>query len=145
MPSKQQCAPAWEHFEHGADIGVRGFGADPAEAFAQAARALTAVITDPDTVRAEICVDIACEEADTELLFVDWLNALIFEMATRHLIFSRFEVSIEDARLKARAWGEAVAPERHRPAVEPKGATYTELRVAPTADGCWLAQCVVDV
>jgi len=40
----------WEHFDHGADIGVRGYGANPAEAFVQAALALTAVVTDPATV-----------------------------------------------------------------------------------------------
>ena len=38
---------AWEHFPHGADIGVRGIGATRSEAFEQAARALTAVIADP--------------------------------------------------------------------------------------------------
>jgi len=35
----------WEHFPHEADIGVRGFGATPAEAFEQAALALTAAVT----------------------------------------------------------------------------------------------------
>ncbi|MBT9613287.1 MAG: archease, partial [Burkholderiales bacterium] len=34
----------WEHFTHGADIGVRGFGNTPSEAFEQAALAMTAVI-----------------------------------------------------------------------------------------------------
>ena len=29
--------PSWEHFAHDADIGIRGWGATPAEAFAQAA------------------------------------------------------------------------------------------------------------
>ena len=33
----------WEHFEHDADIGVRGIGASKADAFEQAALALTAV------------------------------------------------------------------------------------------------------
>ncbi len=28
--------PHWEHFEHQADMGVRGFGNMPAEAFEQA-------------------------------------------------------------------------------------------------------------
>ena len=35
----------WEHFPHDADVGVRGFGATAAEAFEQAALALTAVVT----------------------------------------------------------------------------------------------------
>jgi tRNA nucleotidyltransferase (CCA-adding enzyme) len=34
----------WEHFEHGADIGVRGLGTSKAGAFEQAALALMAVI-----------------------------------------------------------------------------------------------------
>jgi tRNA nucleotidyltransferase (CCA-adding enzyme) len=34
--------------------------------------------------------------------------------------------------------------QRHQPAVEVKGATYTALRVAPI-EGGWLAQTVVDV
>lgn len=42
----------WEHFEHGADIGVRGIGATKASAFEQAALALTGVITDPQHVAA---------------------------------------------------------------------------------------------
>lgn len=36
----------WEHFPHQADIGVRGMGATLAQAFEQAALALTAVIVD---------------------------------------------------------------------------------------------------
>ena len=35
----------WEHFPHDADVGVRGWGATAAEAFEQAAQALTAVVT----------------------------------------------------------------------------------------------------
>jgi SHS2 domain-containing protein len=34
---------------------------------------------------------------------------------------------------------------RHQPAVEVKGATFTELKVRRTDQGEWLAQCVVDV
>jgi tRNA nucleotidyltransferase (CCA-adding enzyme) len=79
------------------------------------------------------------------LLLVDWLNALILEMAARHMLFSRFEVSLDGHRLHATAWGEAVDVEKHQPAVEIKGATYTELKVNKGESGEWLAQCVVDV
>lgn len=34
----------WEHFSHQADIGLRGLGATPEQAFEQAAMAMTAVI-----------------------------------------------------------------------------------------------------
>ena len=88
---------------------------------------------------------IQCEAPDEELLLADWLNALVYEMATRKLLFSRFEVHIDGTRLKATAWGEAADRARHQPAVEVKGATYTALRVTRTETGEWVAQCVVDV
>ena len=137
--------PSWTHFEHRADMGVAGYGASPAEAFEQAALALTAIICDPAQVRPAQAIPIHCEEPDLELLFVDWLNALIYEMAVRHLLFSRFRVELEGAVLRGQAWGEPIDPERHQPAVEIKGATYTALAVRRENAGHWVARCVVDV
>lgn len=134
----------WEHFYHVADIGVRGYGASVEEAFAQTALALTAVIADPDTISPETLVAVKCEAPDRELLLVDWLNAIIYEMATRGMLFSRFAVRFAGDHLEGEAWGEAVEVARHRPAVEVKGATYTCLKVAEEG-GRWVAQCVVDV
>ncbi len=134
-----------EHFHHEADIGVRGVGRTPAEAFEQAALALTAVITDPESVKPVKKVPIACAAPDLELLLADWLNALVYEMATRTMLFSRFDVRLDAGGLTAVVWGEAIARNRHQPAVEIKGATYTELYVGQVPDGAWRAQCVVDV
>jgi tRNA nucleotidyltransferase (CCA-adding enzyme) len=136
---------AFELFPHGADVGVRGTGDSLEAAFEGAARALTAAITDPDSVRPNEAVEIACSAPDNELLLVDWLNALVYEMATRDMLFRCYSVRISDGRLKATARGEAVDVARHAPAAEVKGATYTELRVRQDADGHWSAQCVVDV
>lgn len=135
----------WEHFPHEADMGVRGVGASKEEAFEQAALALTAVMTDPEEVRPSEPVEVRCEAPDDELCLVDWLNALVYETATRKMLFSRFEVRLGGGRLKATAWGERIEPARHQPAVEVKGATYTSLLVKRGADGNWTAQCVVDV
>ena len=141
MPSP----PAFETFAHDADIGVRGRGATLAEAFANAGRALTAVVTDPASVREVLSVEIACEAADPELLLFDWLNALVFEMSTRRVLFARYEVKVGGrACLVARAFGEPVEVARHQPAVEVKGATWTGMRVAREG-GSWIAECVVDV
>jgi len=136
---------AWETFAHGADIGVRGTGTTRAEAFEQAALALTAVVVDPAQVAVETQIEFRCEAPDDELLLADWLNALIYEMATRNMLFGRFAVSVADHVLEAKAWGEPLDRTRHRPAVEVKGATYTALSVERRADGTWVAQCVVDV
>jgi len=135
----------WETFAHEADVGVRGFGATCAEAFAGAALAMTAVITDPARVAPLEAVEIACAAPDDELLLLDWLNALIYEMATRKMLFSRFDVVIEDHRLHATAWGEPVDVPRHQPAAEIKGASFCELAVRRLSNDEWLAQCVVDV
>jgi len=143
VPSVRSCA-AWGHFPHDADVGVRGFGATPAEAFEQAALALTAVVT-AARVAPLSSVEGRCEAPDLELLFVDLLNAIIYEMAVRSMLFGRFDVRIEGTALTATLWGEPVDVARHAPACEPKGATYTALRVGKDAEGLWSAACVVDV
>ena len=142
---QQAGVPGWEHFQHIADIGVRGSGRSLAEAFEQAALAMTAVILDPDAVACSEPLAIEISAPDLELLLTEWLNALIYEMATRHMLFARFEVQIRGHTLKATAWGEPIDVARHRPTVEIKGATFTELRVWRSDDGLWHAQCVVDV
>lgn len=138
-------AERWEHYPHEADMGVRGWGATLEQAFEQAALALTAVVTDLAAVSPREMIQLSCEAPDDELLLVDWLNALVYEMATRSMLFGRFEVRLEGQRLNAKVWGEALEVTRHHPAVEVKGATYTDLKVARQPDGGWLAQCVVDV
>jgi tRNA nucleotidyltransferase (CCA-adding enzyme) len=135
----------WEHFHHEADVGVRGIGATRAQAFEQAARAVMAVITEPELVHARQTVDVALDCADPEIMLTEWLNALVYEMATRRLLFKDFAVRIEGEHLSATATGEPVDVKRHHPAVEVKGATLTALRVAQEPDGMWVAQCVVDV
>ena len=134
----------WEHFPHGSDVGVRGYGSTPAAAFEQAASALTAAVTSA-RVEGKVRVEVSCEAPDLELLFVDWLNSVIYEMAVRRMLFAHFSVRIEGARLNGTLWGEPVDFARHAAACEPKGATYSALRVAAGRDGVWSAACVVEV
>lgn len=144
-PPQDRPTPGWEHFAHMADIGVRGRGASLAQAFEYAALAVTAVVTSPAQVAPRTAVDIVCPGSEPELLLVDWLNALIYEMATRRMLFGKFEVRIGADGLRATAWGEPLNRSKHAPAVEIKGATFTELAVRQAEDGTWLAQCVVDI
>jgi SHS2 domain-containing protein len=143
-PAREQ-VPRWEHFAHQADVGIRGIGGSAEEAFEQAGMALTAVVVTPEAVQLRNSITIECEASDLEVLFVDWLNAIVFEMATLRMLFGAYHVGIDEGRLTATAVGEQVDPVRHEPAVEIKGATYTALRVERRSDGTWLAQCVVDV
>ena len=138
-------AMVWEHFPHGADIGVRGSGPTLGVAFEQIALALTAVITDPARITAGHGARHPVRGSGSRVaVSTDWLNALIYAMATRNMLFGRFEVMLRDHVLEAKAWGEPLDRARHRPAVEVKGATYTALSVAQRDDGLWVAQCIVD-
>ena len=115
-----------------------------AEAFEQAAVALTATVTDSE-IAEKTSVEVSWEVPDVELLLVEWLNAIIYEMAVRNMVFGRFKVTIADTHLRGTLWGEPVDQVKHAPAGEPKGATYTALQVAQEADGTWSAACIVDV
>jgi len=135
----------WEHFEHPADIGIRGFGTTKAEAFGQAALALTAVIIEPKEVAAKEQVRICCQAADDQILFVDWLNSLLYQMDVRRMLFGKFEVRIEGGLLEAAVWGQKIDDLPQQPVVEVKGASFAMLKVCEEKKGLWVAQCVVDV
>lgn len=138
-------AAGWEHFSHSADIGVRGWGRTPDQAFEEIAMALTRIVTGAE-VRLLNEVTVTCQAPDLELLLVEWLNAIIYEMAVRRMLFGRYVVTIDGLRrLRGTLWGEPVDVARHAPAVEPKGATYTCLSVTHEPEGCWTAACVIDV
>lgn len=138
-------ADRWEHFRHQADVGIRGIGSTRDGAFEQVALALTAIITPLDRVVPETAVEVHCTGVNDELLLVDWLNRIIYEMAVRHMLFSRYDVCVMTPQLNARLWGEPLDSRRHQPAVEVKAATYHELVVQQRPNGAWVAQCVVDV
>jgi tRNA nucleotidyltransferase (CCA-adding enzyme) len=135
----------WEHYPHTADMGIRGFGATKEEAFAQAALAMTAIIANLKKISSDQQIEITCQENNDESLFVAWLNRILYEMSCQKMIFARFEVSIKDNQLTAKAWGEKLDIKRHKPVVEIKGATYCDLKVGQDTEGNWIAQCIVDI
>jgi len=98
---------------------------------------LTAAVTDPDAIESRLIVEVTCEAPNRELLLVDWLNAIIYEMATRKLLFGCFRVTIDGNRMDGRMEGEAIDVERHAPAAEVKGATMSELEVKRQRDQRW--------
>lgn len=134
----------WEHFHHQADIGVRGIGDTIERAFEETALAMTAVVCSHDKVQAKERILVKCQADSPEMLLIDWLSAVIYEMDTRKMLFSKYEVNIDGNKLDAKIWGEKIDYEKHNPAVEVKGATYMMLKVSKE-DNKWIAQCVVDV
>lgn len=144
-PVKDSTPARWEHFFHEADIGIRGFGTTREEAFAQAALALTGVVCQPSAIAPDQVVHVVSEGIDDDMLLYDWLNSIIYEMATRRMLFGEYAVRLSGHRLEGDLSGEPVDVQRHQPAVEIKGATFTELAVRGDDKRGWVAQCVVDV
>src|SRR4030042_5075274 len=103
----------WEHFAHQADIGIKATAESLSEAFQDAAVGLTAIIAEPKKIECADEVEINLVSDNTEMLFYDWLNAVIYEIATRHMLFGRFEVEIDDLKLSAKMWGEKIDFQKH--------------------------------
>lgn len=137
------------HFEHEADVGIRGKGKTVEEAFQEAAKAMFDVEVDVEKVRAVKKVNVECEAANVEELFIEWLNALLSQASLRNMIFSEFKVKIiKDKKMKlvGDAKGEKFDPEKHNIKDEVKGATYSQLKVfQDKKTKKWIAQCIVDV
>ena len=134
----------WELYSHTADMGIRGFGDTMAQAFEAAAIAMVAVNVDPEKIEQKQKIEVTCTEQDNELLFIAWLNRLIYEMATRKMLFSKFQVVIKNGELTGYAWGEKLDLKKHEPVIEIKGISYSDLKVTQE-NGKWIAQCIVDI
>jgi len=137
---------AFETFEHTADIGIRGIGKTLEQAFEEAAKAMFSVMVDIKTVEPErgIKLVIQIKGLDDNGLFVEWLNRLVAEKDISGMMFSKFKVKIDDKQLVGTAWGEQFNPKKHKPEVEVKAATYSQLKVEKQK-GKYIAQCLVDV
>src|SRR5260370_22273690 len=98
-------------FEHTADLGLRVFAADLADLFRTAGEGLFDVIVANrgaiQVVESER-VSLAAESAED--LLVEWLNELIFRCETRHRLYSRFDVALDEAgrQLEATIGGEPI-------------------------------------
>ncbi|WP_457572417.1 archease [Desulfovulcanus sp.] len=137
--------PYWKHFYHQADIGIIGAGPTVSSAFGQAGLALTAVITDIDKVLPVQEKKISIEAPDLDILFFDYMNEIIFLISTQGMLFSEYTVTIENLSLRATIKGEPIDKQKHAPAVEVKGATFSGLKVFQDNQGLWIAKCIIDV
>ncbi len=135
----------YETFEHESDIGIRGFGDTIEEAFANAASAMYSIMVNIDAVQQIEMRTVTASASDTELLLVEWLNALLSLSDVEKMVFSRFAVIIKSTSLIGTAWGEPLNSMRHETNVEVKGATYHMLSIKKYENGKYAAQCVVDV
>lgn len=136
----------FETFDHGADIGIRGYGKNLEEAFLNGAKALFSYMygsmpqVQNNLEVKEITFEL--EESDLTSLFIRFLNTLIAESDINALAFYNFSIKIEGSKLRCKTLGYPI--NRRVGGVEVKGATYCEAKVEQK-NGIWIAQCVIDV
>jgi SHS2 domain-containing protein len=145
---------SFEHFEHRADIGVRGIGKTVENAFEECARGMYEVMADVNSIEPKKAHVLTVKSADKQGLLVAFLNELLFIKDTKKMIYSKIRVNIstirndakdaEEWELKATVFGEKIDQIKHKIKVDAKAATYSELKVEKEGDK-WIAQCIIDV
>ncbi len=141
----------FETFEHGADIGIRGYGKSLTEAFSNILKALAILLTEKIEwedikLKQSFSIEIIAEFLDE--LLVTYINKVLSLFYLEKVIFFEFRGSIEEREgnyvLKGELLGEKYSSEKFGYGVEVKGATFTMAEVKKK-DDLWVVQCVVDV
>ena len=136
--------PSFTILDHTADTGLLVNGAELSELFCNAARGMFTILCDPSRVRPLERVEVSVREEDTAYLLVDWLRELLYIFETRHLLFGRFEVNVNNGRAKGNAWGEPIDLSRHEIKTEIKAVTCHGLEVEKR-DDVWTARIIFDL
>ncbi len=136
-----------EWFEHTADIGMRVHADSPEELFQTAAEALfDLIVVDRQTVRPERSQPFTLAADTLADLLAVWLEELLFQFETTHVLFGSFLVTLEldPPRLKATALGEPIDRARHVLDHEVKAVTRHAMRLSQHA-GHWSAELILDI
>lgn len=135
----------YEIIDHTADIGLRVYGADPAELFRNAARALVDLITDPRGVAAAESLHLTVTGRDWADLMVNWLRELLYLWSGKDLLVASVEIDhISAQRIVAVVAAESFRPGQHRIRHEIKAVTYHQIDVSAGLTG-WQAKIILDV
>jgi protein archease len=124
-------SPGWEHFDVEADVGVRAWGPTRAEAFAQAALGVLALIVAPEQVEAREAREVRAQGEGPETLLVAWVNECLYVHEIEGFVVHRVQVlACSDTLVQGVLHGEPLDPERHRPGTVVKAATLHQTSVA---------------
>jgi SHS2 domain-containing protein len=120
----------YELIEHTADMGLKAYGNNLAEVFANAAYGMFSIIAELDDVKEKEKRHIEIKGDDKEGLLFEWLNTLLYYFDVEGLIFNRFDImEFGENTLKADCLGEKYNPKRHQLKTGIKSATYYMLEV----------------
>ena len=135
----------WEQFDVDADVGVRAWGPTRAEAFAQAALGVFALIVSPDEVEEREQREVRAQAESPETLLVTWINECLYVHEIEGFVVRRVAVSsASDTLVHGVLHGEALDTRRHRPGIVVKAATFHRVSVGER-DGRYQVSVIVDV
>ena len=135
----------YELFEHTADLGLRVQAGSLDQLLVESARGfLVMLVANPDAVRPVKTKTITVSADEPAFLLFDWLNELLYAFETEKLLFSAFELQVNNNSLTATCRGEPMDSSRHHMEHEVKAITYHGLRVEQQPDG-WRAEVIVDI
>lgn len=128
---------SYEIIEHTADVGIHAEGKDLEEAFQETALGMFSIITDLDKVDdvGEFEIDLESDAWDN--LLVEFLSELIFLFEVEDVVFSDFDVKLEEndkKKISCRAKGEKIDHDKHDFDTEIKAVSYHELKVNTDGD-----------
>lgn len=136
----------FEYIEHTADAGMRVRGDTLKSLFNHAAQGLFEMIAVVDTIDETSSIDVDITADSVEMLFVKWLDELVFRHETDEVFFKRSDVQhINPTELSAQVYGEPTNFDKHVVYTEIKAVTYHQLYVIQNPNGIWEAQVIFDL
>jgi SHS2 domain-containing protein len=139
-----------ETIDHAADMGIRGWGRTPAEAFEEVASAMFEIVVNGRGLAPSREIRISREGDDLTGLLIEFLNGCISEADVSGTVLVEVTIGVLGERngkwyVEATALGVPVADARDRLLVEVKAAARYGASVLEREPGAWVARCVVDL
>lgn len=134
----------FEIFDTTGDVGITIYGKTLEDIFEQAGYGLFSLITEFDKIECKQEKKIQLNAEAIEVLFINWLNELIFLFDTEGFLAKKISVNLKDCSITAKLSGETFDDEKHPRGVLIKAATYHKLRLEKK-NGGWFAKVLFDI
>ena len=135
----------YEYFDVEADVGVRAWGRDRPEAFAEAARGVLALGVAAADVEERETRDVRAQAPTVEDLLVAWINECVYVHEIEGFAVRRVSVHrLDGGVVHGVLYGEPLEPARHQLGTVVKGVTHHRVSVTDTTTGCEVS-VIVDV
>lgn len=127
-----------------ADVAVEVWANTIEELFCDSALAISEVMVDTATVEPRIEREIYLSSSSLDMLLYDFLSEIVYLKDAQSLLFSKFEVKINDLNLESKLWGENIDREKHSLRIDVKAVTLYRFNLY-FENGLWRAEFVLDI